>query len=155
MALIFSLQVGEGSPYAQGEEGLPCWDERLNILQYLQKLYKNIYPPRKHLTQMGIAKWRKTKTFNKAFTWRAVFCRHISDGSTLTRWSGSRDPSHNRFSKYFHNRRILPPPFWHTKIFLMYPQNLSNWTRLPDVLIWRLQNLFKPMRFIFPAGISR
>ena len=42
MALIFSLQVGEGSPYAQGEEGLPCWDERLNILQYLQKLYKNI-----------------------------------------------------------------------------------------------------------------
>ena len=30
-------------------------------------------PPRKHLTQMDIAKWRKTKTFNKAFTCRAVF----------------------------------------------------------------------------------
>ena len=68
-------------------------------------------PPRKHLTQMCLAKWRKTKTFIKAFTCRAVFCRHISDGSTLTRWSGSRDPSHNRFSKYFHNRRILPLPF--------------------------------------------
>ena len=67
-------------------------------------------PPRTHLSRMGIAKWRKTKTFNKAFTCRAVFCRHISDGSTLTRWSGSRDPSHNRFSKYFHNHRI-PPPF--------------------------------------------
>ena len=76
-------------------------------------------PPRKHLTQMGIAKWRKTKTFNKAFTCRAVFCRHISDGSTLTRWSGSRDPTHNRFSKYFHNRRILPPPLLDTlKYFL-------------------------------------
>ena len=112
-------------------------------------------PPRKHLSRMGIAKWRMTKTFNKAFTCRAVFCRHISDGSTLTRWSGSRDPSHNRFSKYFHDRRIPPPPFWHTKIFPLYPQNLSNWTTLPDVLIWRLQNLFKPMRFIFLAGISR
>ena len=54
------------------------------------------------------------ETFNIAFTCRAVFCRHISDGSTLTRWSGSRDPSHNRFFQVFSQSKDPPPPLFDT-----------------------------------------